>query len=87
MRELARVRKRGYSIDNGEDSDGAKCFGAAILSSEGKPIASMSISGPASRMNSIPERDIAARLMGACRDITMLLGYASSAAGLASSGD
>lgn len=82
MRELARVQKRGYSIDNGEDSDGAKCFGAAILNSEGRPIAAMSISGPASRMDHIPERDISTRLMGACRDITTLLGYTSAASRL-----
>lgn len=87
MRELVKVRKRGYSVDNGEDSDGARCFGAAILSPDGKPVAAMSISGPASRMDRIPERDITGRLMGACRDIATLLGYASSTAGLANSGD
>ena len=87
MRELTRVLKRGYSIDNGEDSDGAKCFGAAILNSQGKAVAAMSISGPASRMDRIPEREIGASLMGACRDISTLLGYTSSASRLANAGD
>ncbi|MGH9617482.1 MAG: IclR family transcriptional regulator [Acidobacteriaceae bacterium] len=79
MRELATVRKRNYAIDNGEDSDGAKCFGAAILDASGKALAAMSISGPASRMDRIPEREIGASLIGACRDISTLLGYTSSA--------
>lgn len=87
LRELVKVRKRGYSVDNGEDSDGARCFGAAILSSDAKPIAAMSISGPASRMDKIAEREITTRLIGACRDISTLLGYASSTARLANSGE
>ena len=87
MKEMDRVRKRRYSIDNGEDSDGAKCFGGAILSSEGKAVAAMSISGPASRMDRIPERDIGMSLVGACQDISTLLGYTSSAIRLANAGD
>ena len=58
MEEVARVLKCGYSVDNGEDSDGAKCFGAAILNAEGKSIAAMSISGPALRMDRILERSV-----------------------------
>lgn len=87
MRELAKVRKRGYSIDAGEDSEGAKCFGAAILNAEGKAIAAMSISGPAIRMDRIPERTIGANLMNACRDISTLLGYASAASQRLNAGD
>ncbi len=87
MKELGRVRTRHYSVDNGEDSDGAKCFGAAILSSEGKAVAAMSISGPASRMDRIPEREIGMSLVGACQDISTLLGYTSSANRLANAGD
>jgi DNA-binding IclR family transcriptional regulator len=79
MRELAKVRKQGYSIDNGEDSDGARCFGAAILNVEGRPIAAMSISGPTLRLDRIPEQTIGKRLVRACRDISTLLGYAPSA--------
>ena len=87
MRELAKVLKCGYSIDNGEDSDGAKCFGAAILNAEGKAIAAMSISGPAIRMDRIPERSIGANLMGACRDISTLLGYTSAVSRFSKAGD
>jgi IclR family transcriptional regulator, KDG regulon repressor len=87
MKELAKVRRQGYSIDNGEDSDGARCFGAAILNSESKAVAAMSISGPASRMDRIPEREIGMKLMRACRDISTLLGYASPVVQLASAGD
>lgn len=87
MRELAKVRKEGYSIDKGEDSDGARCFGAAILNSRGRAVAAMSISGPALRLDRIPERSIGTRLARACRDISTLLGYAPSATQLSNTGD
>ena len=87
MKELAKGLKRGYAIDSGEDSDGAKCFGAAILSPEGKAVAAMSISGPALRMDRIPEREIGGRLMDACRNISTVLGYTASAGSVAMAGD
>ncbi len=87
MRELATVHRRGYAVDSGEDSDGAKCFGAAIISLEGKPIASMSISGPATRMDKIPEPEIGGRLLQTCRKISAVLGYAAPKAPLATVGD
>lgn len=87
IKELSIVLKRGYAVDSGEDSDGAKCFGAAILNLEGKPVASMSISGPALRMDKIPEAEIGGRLMQMCRKISMVLGYTAHAAPLAMVGD
>lgn len=87
IKELAVVLKRGYAVDSGEDSDGAKCFGAAILNLEGKPVASMSVSGPALRMDRIPEREIGGRLVETCRKISMVLGYTAHAAPLAMVGD
>ena len=47
--ELKRVRALGYAIDRGEASLLATCLGAPILDAHGIAIASMSISGPASR--------------------------------------
>ena len=87
MKELAKGHKRGYSIDNGEDSDGARCFGAAILNLEGKAVAAMSISGPALRMDRISERELGGHLMDACRNISTVLSYTSSAVPITMAGD
>jgi DNA-binding IclR family transcriptional regulator len=48
------VREVGYSINDRGLSDGICSTGAAIVDSEGIPIASLSVSGPASRMT--PDR-------------------------------
>jgi DNA-binding IclR family transcriptional regulator len=50
-RDLAGVRKRGYSMDLGENENDTYCVGAAILDREGRPVAALSASGPESRMN------------------------------------
>ncbi len=45
MEELARTRKRGYSLDISEHEDNVFCLGAPIFSESGEPIAACSISG------------------------------------------
>jgi len=48
--ELKRTRERGYSLDDQELEIGLRCIGAPVLGSSGEPVASVSISGPLSRM-------------------------------------
>lgn len=47
--ELARVAKRGYALDDEESMDGGRCIGVPVLHA-GKPVAGLSISGPATRI-------------------------------------
>jgi len=49
--ELEKIRERGYAIDNEEIEEGLRCIAAPIFNGEGKVIASVSISGPSSRIN------------------------------------
>lgn len=74
-RELKRVRARGYAIDHGEDSAGARCLGAPILGDRGGAVAAISISGPASRVHVGRDRELVAALIDACRQISTLLNY------------
>ena len=48
--ELAVTRERGYAIDDIEVEDGVSCLGAPILDFRGRPVAAISIAGPAERM-------------------------------------
>lgn len=52
--EIEAVRARGYSINVGGLSDGITSLGAPILSLSGRPVGSVSISGPSSRIT--PDR-------------------------------
>ena len=78
FRELERVRSRGYVIDNQEDSPGARCLAAPILTPAGEVSAAISISGPAARMIPQRDREIAEALLETCGQIARLRGYTTS---------
>lgn len=50
-RELARVRQENYATDNEELELGVRCMAAGIYDDQGKLVAGLSISAPASRMD------------------------------------
>lgn len=70
LAEIKRVRNAGFAFDRGEGSLLAVCIGAPILDEEGKAVAAMSISGPASRFN--PKRDspVITSLLKATKDLS-----------------
>lgn len=50
LRDLARTRERGFSIDDQERTEGMRCVAAPIFNAHGEPVAGLSVSGPAFRM-------------------------------------
>jgi IclR family transcriptional regulator, acetate operon repressor len=50
MRDLARTRERGFSIDDQERAEGMRCIGAPVFNAFGEPVAGLSVSGPAFRV-------------------------------------
>ncbi len=86
MRELTRVRRRGYAVDNMEDSEGARCLGAPIFDGDGRGVAALSISGPVSRVRRARDPEMTAALVTVCRQISKLLGYSTERASFARSG-
>lgn len=74
FKELDRIRETGISHDNQEDVEGVECFAAVILGTEGKPVASMSVSGPAVRMSRQTEA-ISAAVRETARRISFALGW------------
>ncbi len=73
-RELEKVRRRGYALDEGETEPGAACIGAPIFNHEGRPVAAVSLSGPAERILT-NRREIVPALLAACREISRRLGF------------
>jgi IclR family acetate operon transcriptional repressor len=53
-KELERVKKLGYAVDNEEFALGARCIATALRGSSGAVVAAISLSAPASRLT--PER-------------------------------
>ena len=49
-KELQRIRKEGYALDWGEREEHVRCIAAPIFNYEGKVLASISISGPSTRI-------------------------------------
>jgi IclR family acetate operon transcriptional repressor len=72
--ELEATTRRGYSIDDEEVEAGVACFGAAIRDYTGRPIAAISIAGPAERMPG-KRAEVTASLLAAADDISRRLGY------------
>lgn len=58
VEELDEVRSNGYSIDNGEGFEGAKCFAAPIYDKNHQMISSISISIPYARSDSERESEL-----------------------------
>lgn len=73
-RDLARIRHRGYAIDDDENELGARCVGVPIRGSSGRPIAALSVSGPASRLRHSLMSRIGKRLLLAGQEVERHMG-------------
>lgn len=74
IEDLDKTRERGYSIDNIENEEGIRCVGAPVFDRERKVVASLSISGPASRFTDEVVKLYAEKIMEAAGDISKRLG-------------
>jgi DNA-binding IclR family transcriptional regulator len=71
LEELAKVRRRGYALDNEEAEKGVSCIGAGIRDADGTLIAGLSISAPSERF----DRSWAQKVKAAADAISAALGY------------
>jgi len=49
--ELARIRARGYALDDEEEEIGVRCIGAPVWNHDGRVIAAVSVTGTTARIN------------------------------------
>jgi DNA-binding IclR family transcriptional regulator len=74
-RELARVRRRGYAIDNGEHQLWVRCIAAPIRDASGRVIAALSVTGHADQLAEERTPVLAELVMQAGDSISRHLGY------------
>lgn len=72
MDDLAKTRRRGWAIDDGENEIGGRCIAVPIVSD--RFLAAVSVSGPASRVQQSNVAAIAARLQATAQIIADDLG-------------
>lgn len=74
-RELDRVRAQGYAVDNMEHQPDVRCVAAPIRDHSGQVIASLSVSGPATRMTKDRVAPLAFRVREVAAKLSARLGY------------
>ena len=73
-KEFLKIQKQGYSVDNMEHEEGVRCVASPIRDYTGKVIASMSVSGPAFRINKSNIPNIAKKVKECCDCISEEMG-------------
>ncbi len=79
-RELERVRRQGYAVDDEECSAGIRAVAAAILDPDQSALAALSIAGPTFRMTDKRIAEFAPLLQEATKTISRLLGATNESA-------
>ncbi|HHY49543.1 MAG TPA: IclR family transcriptional regulator, partial [Alphaproteobacteria bacterium] len=74
--ELARIRQRGYAIDNQEVVLGVFCVAVPILDRLGHPVGALSITGPRPKAPGPEVMPLVDMLNEACEHISRRIGYA-----------
>ena len=70
------VRSQGYAIDDEENERGIRCVAAPIFGEKGKPIAAISVSGPAFRVTRKMIQDVLKKaVMDTASEISHRLGF------------
>jgi DNA-binding IclR family transcriptional regulator len=77
--EVARMRERGYAIDDEEHEAGIRCIAAPIRDYTGRIIAALSVSGPSELVRRDRDDEIGAMALEAALEISLRMGYGGPA--------
>ena len=73
--DFARIRRRGYAIDNEEHEEGVGCVATPLFDHTGQPCAALSVSGPTARILHADTAELGALLLGHAATISTALGH------------
>jgi len=74
MQDLTLVRKRGWAIDDQEQSEGLRCVGSAIYNEHGEVVGAISISGPMVRVTDERLGELGPMVKRAAAEVTERIG-------------
>lgn len=74
MDDIARIRARGYALDDEEHVTGLRCLAAPVYSTQGEAICAVSISGLAARLSDSRLPEAGATVARAAAELTAKLG-------------
>lgn len=75
VKELEKVRRLGFAVDDEEFEVGLKCVGAPVRDKSGRVKAALSIAGPASRLGRDAMKDRASAVVRIAEELSTVLGY------------
>lgn len=78
--DFARIRRRGYALDNEEHEEGVGCVAAPVFDQTGGACAAISVSGPSARILHADTAAVAAMLVAHAEEISAALGAGPVAA-------
>ena len=73
--ELAKIRERGYSVDDEEYVEGLYCTAAPVRNSAGNIVAAMSVAVPHFGGAKTRRQTLLKKLLGTARDVSLALGW------------
>lgn len=76
LRELEKVRKHGFAIDNEENAEGVRCVAAPVYDESGKVVASLGTSTIVLQLNESQLPKVIEMVKDAAKDVSQKLGYA-----------
>jgi IclR family transcriptional regulator, KDG regulon repressor len=76
---LAETRRKGYAYDDQENDPGVRCIAAPVFGMMGSAIATIGISGPTVRITDDRVELLATIVMQAARELSIDLGYTTTA--------
>jgi len=78
LRELEKVREKGYALDNEENEIGVRCIGASIFNHQGQVKYAFSVSAPVSRMADGKIKELREYVLDVKKELSKKLGYKNS---------
>jgi IclR family acetate operon transcriptional repressor len=80
--ELAVIRERGYALDDEEQEDGVRCLAVPVRDASGQVVASLSISGPVTRLNDQQVHSVIPELLDCGAKLSGRLGHVGEPVGV-----